>query len=521
MKQPTLRRQLSLRTTQLLLLVAIILTAIVLNMVTLHQTRRYFNVFDRNLLGYYTIQRLQSAIDTNRSMLSQYLRSQQTDHLRNFSSSRTQIKILQHEVQNGDHTTMEADFEIRAINRGLSAYFDYADQAIAGVREGVGADFGAFVRAERISDYVFTYIQRLMRVRLSKELETHQQLRSHARLTGLGAQLGLLTVGILMTLFAAVFARRITIPIRRLADSAYDMAHGNLDGKKVDVTAHRFSVTEINVLCESFNLMQYNIRELVADLKDKAAVERQLHHQELKTLHTEHLLEAARLQGLQAQMNPHFLFNALNTISRVGLFEGAKDTTALIHSLSNLLRYHLNTRDAVVQLEHELRMVQEYVHIQETRFRNRLRFELDCNVDAEQVYVPCFSIQPLVENAVQYGIEPLETGGVVRVLIRDSDSRVRIAVEDSGVGMSDTKISEILQQGGQTQTETTAGIGLRNVIDRLHLLYHGKATLSIERGSLGGTTVIMDIPENPPQSSALLQRDVASIPSEEEDHDDV
>ncbi|MFP4066162.1 MAG: sensor histidine kinase [Spirochaetaceae bacterium] len=492
MRRWSSQKQLSLRTTQLLLFVGIILTAIVLNMITLYHTQRYFSIFDRNLLGYYSIQRLHTALDTNRSALSQYLRRQESEPLRGYNASRAHINILRREVAERNYTTVETGFEIRAIRHGLAAYFDAAERAI-GRRSGWETDYTAFVRAERISDYVYTYIQRLMRLRLDEELETHQQLRGHARILALSAQIGLLVVGILMSLFAAVFARRITVPIRRLAGAAHDMAHGKLDGEAVETAGRRFAVSEIATLCQSFNLMQRNIRTMVADLKDKAAVERQLHEQELKTLHTQHLLEAARLQGLQAQINPHFLFNSLNTISRVGMFEGAPDTTALIRSLAGLLRYHLSTPDALVALEHELRVVREYVYIQEYRFRDRLRFSLRCDVDVEKVQVPCFSIQPLVENAVQYGIEPLEEGGEVRVHIAEAREGVRIRVEDTGTGMPREEISRILKGN-----PVSPGIGISNVMGRLELLYHGKAGFFIERPPDGGTAVIMEIPNVEP-----------------------
>ncbi|MFP4373041.1 MAG: sensor histidine kinase [Spirochaetaceae bacterium] len=519
----TARRQVSLRTTQLLLFVGIILTAIALNLVTLHHTRRYFSIFDGNLLDYYSIQRLHSALDANRSALTQYLRSQETSRLREFYASRTSLQVIQQEVRTRNSTSVEAGFEIRGIRRGLIAYFEHAGRAIAGIRRGEGPDFAEFVRAERISDYVFTYIQRLMRARLTEELDTHQELRSHARVMAVSSQFGLLGIGILMSLFAAVFVRRVTTPIRRLADSAYSMAHGNLAGGEVDVGTDRFSVKEIATLCESFNLMQYNIRELVDNLKDKAAVERKLHQQELKTLHTEHLLEAARLQGLQAQINPHFLFNALNTISRSGLFEGARETTRLIQSLANLLRYHLSASDALVRLDHELRVVREYLHIQESRFRSRLRFELDCRVDAERVFVPCFSIQPLVENAVQYGIEPLEAGGLVRVRIGHHGAAIRILVEDTGAGISESKIAEILaDDADRTETDRqSAGIGLRNIMDRLHLLYHGEAAVSIRRRKQGGTAVTIDLPGSSRAGDASLRPDGDRVTLSQADEHDV
>ena len=506
------RVKLPLKTTQLLLFVGIILAALVLNVVTLQQTQRYIRIFDASLLGYHSIQRLHSALDENRTLLGRYLREQNSEDLTLFHRTKTRLDYLYDQVRDRNHTGMLTGFEIRAIRYGLSAYYDYANRSLRSLDSGDGDHYRHFVRAEIISNYVFSYIQRLMQYRLSEELETHERLRRHANAMALGALLGLIGIGLLMLTFAAVFARRITTPIRRLAEAAYAMAHGDLNAEHADVTTEVSSVTEIVTLCESFNLMQRNIQALVGDLKDKAQIERKLHEEELKNVQMAHSLEAARLQGLQAQVNPHFLFNALNTVARVGMFERAGDTTRLIQSLANLLRYHLRTREPLAPLERELWIVREYVHIQEYRFPDRLKFEIDCQVDPERVQIPCFTIQPLVENAVRYGIEPLEEGGTVHVRIRKLDDMIRIQVEDSGVGMSAERRAHILETASRDagvsllpdadpveRSENAAsngggGIGLRNVIGRLHLLYHGRERFDIESGAPGGTCITIDLP---------------------------
>ena len=507
------RVRLPLKTTQLLLFVGIILAALVLNVVTLQQTQRYIRIFDASLLGYHSIQRLHSALDENRTLLGRYLREQNADDLMLYHRTRTRLDYLYDQVRDRNHTGMLTGFEIRAIRYGLAAYYDYAGRSLRSLESGDGEHYRYFVRAEIISNYLFSYIQRLMQHRLSEELETHERLRRHANAMALGALLGLIGIGLLMLMFAAVFARRITTPIRRLAEASYAMAHGDLHAEHADMATEVSSVTEIVTLCESFNLMQRNIQSLVEDLKDKAQIERKLHEEELKNVQMAHSLEAARLEGLQAQVNPHFLFNALNTIARAGMFERADNTTRLIQSLANLLRYHLRTREPLAPLERELWIVREYVHIQEYRFPNRLKFEIDCEVDPERVQIPCFTIQPLVENAVRYGIEPLEEGGTVRVRIRRVDDSIRIQVEDSGVGMSRERRAGILEAAAREAGASTVpggdpaeavpddsasngggGIGLRNVIGRLHLLYHGRERFDIESATPGGTRITIDLP---------------------------
>ncbi|MFW6368356.1 MAG: sensor histidine kinase [Spirochaetota bacterium] len=501
--------RLPLKTTQLLLFVIVIVAALGVNVVILYHTQRYISVFDQSLLGYHSIQRLHSALDTNRTSLFSYLRDKDEEHLRTFQDSRATVYETYREARVRNLTGISTGYEMNAIRHGLSSYFEFADRALSALDAGDPDEFRMYVRAENVADYVFGYIQRLMQLRLSEELETHQQLRQHARSLGIGAMVGIIAVGVLMLLFAALFARQITTPIRRLADAAHAIAHGELNAERAKIDTGMSSVDEIHTLCESFDFMQRNIHALVEDLKDKAQVERRLHDQQLENVRMAHSLEAARLQGLQAQINPHFLFNAMNTISRVALFERASDTTSLIHSLSNLLRYHLRTRGPIAALENELQIVREYVHIQEYRFPNRLNFELECTVDTQQVQIPCFTIQPLVENAVKYGIEPLEEGGMVTVRIQERNDRLHIRVTDSGAGMSSERRSTIMAYtGGAADTlgsseggldsgtveQSGGGIGLRNVIGRLHLLYQGKETFDIESREFEGTTITIEIP---------------------------
>lgn len=496
------RMRFSLKTTQLILFAGIIIGAIALNMVTLTQTQRYMRVFDESLLGYHSIQRLHGALDANKAALNRYLRTQQGEYLVEFRDTERTIDRVYEQVRNRNHTSTGTGHEIRGIFWGLRAYFEYAEQAIGSVADS-GADidtgsdrFQMYLRAENISGYLFTYIQRLMQLRLSEELQTHDQLRSHARTLAFGSQAGLFAVGVMMLLFTLYFTRRLTRPISKLADGVYRIAHGDLHTEHIALEDYNRSFVEIDTLCESFNFMQRNIRELVESLKNKAAVERRLHEEELKNVQMQHALEAARLQGLQAQINPHFLFNTLNTISRISLFERAGDTTRLIQSLSNLLRYHLRAPDPIAPLELELRIVREYIHIQEFRFPNRLHFELNVAADAERVEIPVFTIQPLVENAVKYGIEPQEEGGVVRVGVENSNGRTRITVEDTGAGMTDEQVQAVRDRLGPGESENSAGIGLRNVIDRLQLLYHDAQQVSIESKVGEGTSIILDIPDN-------------------------
>ena len=135
------------------------------------------------------------------------------------------------------------------------------------------------------------------------------------------------------------------------------------------------------------------------------------HAEELEKIKIAARLDAMELDLLKSQINPHFLFNTLNVIGGMADLEGAQTTEAMIQSLSFLFRYNLKTPEKKVSLARELKIVRDYMFLQEMRFGGRITYEIDCQTDAEVVLIPTFTFQPLVENAIIHGLAPKEEGG--------------------------------------------------------------------------------------------------------------
>ena len=192
----------------------------------------------------------------------------------------------------------------------------------------------------------------------------------------------------------------------------------------------------------------------------------------------------AELRALQAQINPHFLFNALNTLY------GTIDRRSLqarrtVLNLAEIFRYFLQGNRTVISLSEELRIVEAYLEIEGLRFGDRLKTELNISDSARHTMIPILSIQPLVENAVKHGIGLKEGAGLVCVRAQEIAEGLRVSVEDTGVGFERSRRSE----GG-------TGVGLENVRRRLALSYGSKADLQIE-SSAAGTIVSFLIPGSP------------------------
>jgi sensor histidine kinase YesM len=189
---------------------------------------------------------------------------------------------------------------------------------------------------------------------------------------------------------------------------------------------------------------------------------------------------------LQAQINPHFLYNAINTISAFSI-DDPKMTRDLLANLSKYFRgsFDFKNRDKLVTLRKELELVEAYLFIEKARFGKRLQivYDIDDNVDC---MLPPLIIQPLVENAVQHGLDGRKHGGTVRIAVHSEKSFIVISVEDDGIEISESTYGKLLSD------EESNSVALKNINQRLISIYgHG---LEIERSVEGGNKMTIRIP---------------------------
>ena len=209
---------------------------------------------------------------------------------------------------------------------------------------------------------------------------------------------------------------------------------------------------------------------------NNARIEHRLHEQEK-------LLMAARVSALANQINPHFLFNTLASIS--SLIRSQPETARMVISrLSALLRRLLRSQDHFVPLREELASIDEYLDIEVIRFGPQLRVEKDIDPAALDVLVPSMLLQPLVENSIKHGLSRKVGGGRILIRIRRSTTSATIEVIDDGLGMVEERLKTALQDG----------IGLSNVNERLRVIYGEQCRLRLRSAPEAGTSVSMDIP---------------------------
>ena len=202
------------------------------------------------------------------------------------------------------------------------------------------------------------------------------------------------------------------------------------------------------------------------------------------------LLLEARLDALQRQINPHFLFNTLNSIA--SLVRSQPDLAReMIVKLSNILRVLLRGRDAFVPLREELDFTDDYLDIEVVRFGNKLRVVKEIAPDTLDIAVPSMLLQPLIENSIKHGLEPRISGGVITLRSRVADGQLLLEIEDDGVGIepgepTQAPLSGLLREG--------SGIGMRNVRERIQVLYGDEAHVEVVSRPGRGTRVSLRMP---------------------------
>lgn len=263
--------------------------------------------------------------------------------------------------------------------------------------------------------------------------------------------------------------RSLVSPVMELAEASRRIAENDFFIDDIRVQ----SDDELGELVTAFNKMKYATGEYITALEERRKALDLYHAEELEKIEISARLDAMELDLLKSQINPHFLFNTLNVIGGMANLEGAQTTEAMIQSLSFLFRYNLKTPEEKVTLARELKVVRDYMFLQEMRFGGRITYEIDCQTDAELVLIPTFTFQPLVENAIIHGLASKEEGGRILIRIRERQGKICIAVADNGIGIDREALRRLrqkLREDKEGRMNRTS-IGLSNIYRRIHVMY--------------------------------------------------
>lgn len=347
-----------------------------------------------------------------------------------------------------------------------------------------------------MQDYLIIYAEDLMTDTLEESSAKYQEkVPSLIRVTVLVIIVAFSFLVIIMIL-ARLMNKSIIVPVMNLADSAKRIADNDFHVEDVQVE----NQDELGELVHAFNKMKYATSEYITALEEKRKTLDLLHSEELEKLEVQSQLDVIKFDLLKSQVNPHFLFNTLNVIGGMANLEDAHTTEKMIKALSSLFRYNLKTDDIEVPLARELKVVEDYMYLQQMRFGDRITYNIECEVDKDRVHVPAFTFQPLVENAIIHGLSKIEEGGTMQIRIREKKDKLYIFIIDNGRGIKAAELSALKARLKKIKSqEEHRGIGLGNIYRRVHAMYpEGKVEIYSKENA--GTVVIAVIPQRNEES---------------------
>lgn len=417
----------------------------------------------------------------------------QSGDSRYLNEYRYNIQVLYEKVELLKQGSIGEEYQIiREIENMIQSFDDRADQIFTDYQNGVQAVFilESVSELSRLKSYIEDDAKGILLNQLSSIMVYYTSFWDY-----IGSREALVyilnTLIITLCIFLAIrFSRYISYPIHQLAYRLQRVARGDLQVETMDIHTN----DEINIVIESFNYMITKIKALIEEINAKADLEKELHEQQIKNLEMATLLNQSELKFLQSQINPHFLFNTMNSISALALMEGADETKRMIENLSAILKYNLKKTNEQVTLEEECKIIESYLYIQQARFGNRIKVILDIDKDVKDYLIPSMILQPLVENAIRHGLEPMEEEGCLELSIKDMCTKIVIMIRDNGIGMSEEHLAGILSNINK-HSDTNANIGISNVIRRLELMF-GRNVVEIRSAVGKGTEVFIMLPKN-------------------------
>ena len=282
-----------------------------------------------------------------------------------------------------------------------------------------------------------------------------------------------LLIGTILFLLAAcsvaVFADRITKPFQRLEQAMQEIEYG-----LVKVPIDEKGCFEAESLSRHFNEMLERIEQLMEEITDK---EKRLRTSEINVLHS--------------QINPHFLYNALDTIVWMAEFNESEKVIEMTKALAQFFRLSLNGGNELTTVEKELDHVRQYLFIQKERYGDKLQYKIQYEEDVAKVRIPKILLQPIVENAIYHGIRPLESTGQVIISAARYEAGIVLQVEDNGVGFNVDEEQEKVQE----HIGKLGGVGIQNVDERVKLYYGTDYGVKIDSQIESGTIVTIFLPK--------------------------
>lgn len=476
---------------QVKLIAVFLLTSLVLlavNLVLYQGMNRMVYHLDSVYATNVSLNELQDVLDHVQNSLTEYLNTKSSDSMQNYYLYEDEyldmVKKLNEKAVNQELLIMEKNI------RGLSMeYLDITNKVIDAKRgRNVDKYKVYYEEAAQLYDILSTHIYSLNNQRFVANSVNYQVLQSAIGYSQMINTVILILVAIANAVLVFILTREMIYPLKELSLAANKVAEGDLEVDQLPVMTN----DEIGIVTYAFNEMLQNIRLYIEQIRQNMEQESAMKERELMM---ENHLKDAQLKYLQAQINPHFLFNTLNAGAQLAMLEGADKTYTYVQNVADFFRYSIKSKEETI-LEDELVQVEHYIYILNVRFSGDIHFKMEVEDSCKSIAMPGMILQPIVENSVNYGIRDIDWEGRIELSATKEKEYVCISIRDNGIGMSQEKIDKIMS--GQLKkddiSKNSNGVGLDNVMERLRMFYDREDVMEITSvGENMGTEVAIKL----------------------------
>lgn len=476
--------------TALFVLTAGIILAVNLYMYALinEMTGRVEQVYDSNV----QLNDLADRLNQVHGNMKEYLMTKSSDAMENYYRSEQEYRDQMDDL-NRETTDDERLLTEKNIANLSQTYLDLTAEIIQAKRGRNVERYGnLYEQADTLHGQILSFIYSLNNEQFKKNSVNYQELVNSLRYTEI-LSMSVLLIVMLGNISLIIFSTKaITEPLHRLAEAAGEVGGGNFEIEEIPVE----SMDEVGVVTGTFNQMVKSIRNYIEQVRLTLERENQMKEREL--MMQSHLKDA-QLKYLQAQINPHFLFNTLNAGAQLAMMEHADRTGELLENLAEFFRYNVRKNSQDATLEEEIRLVDNYMYILNVRFSGEILYDKDIDEEFLELKIPSMILQPLVENAVNHGIRNIDRAGRIEVSVYCKENHICISVWDNGAGMEPERIRQVLEgKAGDSETKSDSnGVGVKNVKERLELYFHGNVRFEIlSEGKDMGTEILITVPRD-------------------------
>lgn len=433
---------------------------------------------------------LQNGLTLIHRNLERFLDTKDTDaieeYLRNEQEYLNRLENLNTYILNDETMIMEKN-----IYHMSQTYIEITDKAIEAKRGRNIAKYKEYYDdADELYGYLNSYLYSLNNQQFQNNSENYEMLFSALKFSETSNLLILCMVSALNGILIVFLTKGITNPLIELAKAADEVAKGELDIR----LSERRPRDEVGIVTNAFDQMIKSLKNYIAQLKRSMELESAMRERQLMM---ETHLRDAKLNYLQAQINPHFLFNTLNAGAQLAMMEGADKTYQYIQNVADFFRYNVKKNHDTVTLEEEIELIDHYVYIINVRFSGEIHFKKEIDEELIHAQLPSMILQPIVENCINHGVRGISREKLIELSVYEERGSICVSIRDNGVGMSEEKIEKIMNRKLEENDldDVINGVGLDNVIVRLRLFFEREDVIDItSAGQDMGTEVAIYIP---------------------------